>query len=202
MPRPLCPQCARPLSVCFCHTVQLIQNQWPVLILQHPGEARRAIGTAKIAQLSLTDCQTEIGEIPASDGVLLERIEQQQPYLVYPDENSLSLEDISNEPIRPLLFLDGTWRKTKRMLFESPILAQLPKVGFSPQHISRYRIRKEPTDEAISTIEAIAFVLQTLEQAPDKYQGLLTTMDWIIDQQIKAMGQELYERNYAPSPIN
>jgi DTW domain-containing protein YfiP len=198
MARTVCPQCSRPATVCYCHTIKVIHNHWPVMILQHPKETHRAIGTAKIAQLSLVNCRTEVADKLDSDDELGRQIAQQRPYLLYPGENSSLLQDMPLDTIRPLLFIDGTWRKTRRMLYESPLLSTLRAISFTPQQPSRYRIRKEPDPTAISTIEAIATVLETVESAPGKYQPMLASMDWIIEQQIAAMGQTRYQRNYTP----
>jgi DTW domain-containing protein YfiP len=224
MKRSLCCQCLRPLTVCFCHTIHVVDNHWPIIILQHAGETNRAIGTAKIAQLSLKNCQTYIYQThiklnhtkqtkndKLSDTQtrehnkrLVESICEQAPLLVYPGDNSITVEqlatDVNKKPQTqdkaPLLFIDGTWRKSRRMLYECPALAALPRVSLLSGQASRYLIRKVPNDSALSTVEAIAASLSALEGSKDKYQSLLNSMDWMIEQQIKAMGEEKYQRNY------
>lgn len=207
MPRPSCQQCQRPSTVCLCHTISAITNRWPIIILQHPDEARHAIGTAIIAQLSLSQCRTisystkdkvaknNTSVMPGQRSIV-EIISQQQPLLVFPDEDGQSIDQISAETVRPLLFLDGTWRKSRRMMHETPELAALPKATIQTSPTSRYRIRKTPNENALSTLEAIVYSLATLEQNKEKYRPLLASMDWMIDQQIKAMGVEVYQRNY------
>lgn len=195
MPRPLCQQCLRPPKVCYCHTITNIGNRWPIYILQHPKETSHAIGTARIAQLSLQDCQTVIAEVPENNQVFAEQITKTQPLLVYPGEQSQPVIELDKQAIRPLLFLDGSWRKTRRMLHESGLLANLPKITM-PMPVSRYKIRKEPIPEAVSTVEAIAEVLSTLEGDKKKYQPLLNSMDWMIAQQIEQMGADTYQNNY------
>ena len=106
------------------------------------------------------------------------------------------MQQLQAESPRPLVFLDGTWRKTKAMYLQSPLLQSLPLVQLQLAHPSRYRIRKEPNAMAMSTIEAIALLLGELEADDEKYQPLLNSMDWIIDYQIKAMGKTVFNRNY------
>lgn len=202
MPRPRCTQCQRPQTVCLCHTITAIANRWPVIILQHPDEAKHAIGTAVIAQLSLSQCQTinyefspnsQSGvESPSSIDLIL----QQQPILVFPEEDGDDMASLAADEVRPLLFLDGTWRKSRRMLYERPELTALSKLTIHSQQLSRYRIRKTPNDNALSTVEAIAYSLALLERDTEKYKPLLASMDWMIDQQIKAMGVDVYQTNY------
>ncbi len=195
MPRPVCSQCLRPPKVCYCHTIHNISNQWPVYILQHPKESSHAIGTARIAQLSLEHCHTVVAATPEENTAFVELITKTQPLLVYPGEESRPVAELDKQALRPLLFLDGSWRKTRRMLHESSLLASLPRVSM-PMPVSRYKIRKEPVPEAVSTVEAITEVLGLLEQDSDRYHPLLTTMDWIIAQQIDNMGQDIYRNNY------
>jgi len=61
---------------------------------------------------------------------------------------------------------------------------------------SRYRIRREPQASAISTLEAIVLTLETLEQAPGRYAGLLTVMDHLEEEQIRHMGPDVFRKNY------
>lgn len=196
MSRPVCSQCQRPIPVCYCHTILSINNQWPITILQHATETKHAIGTARIAQLSLQQCQLTVvnDHVPIQlEASLLEA----QPLLVYPGENNLTLEELDTNTVRPLLFLDATWRKARRLYLQSPELQHLPTLALQPRKASRYRIRKEPKPEAMSTIEAVATVLAALESNPRKYQPLLDTMDWMIEQQITAMGASTFKKNYS-----
>ena len=73
---------------------------------------------------------------------------------------------------------------------------QLPKVSFRPETVSRYRIRKEPDEYALSTLEAIVYALSVLEGNADTYKPLLDSMDWMIEKQIELMGRDVFEKNY------
>lgn len=197
MPRSSCPQCLRPTTHCYCHTLKLVTNHWPVWILQHPLEVNHALGTARIASLSLQQSQLWVGETIESCEVASQHLATAQPLLVYPGEESSDLNAINRDQPVPLLFLDGNWRKTRRMLFESSTLAALPKISFQPTLASRYRLRKAPKPEYLSTLESIAEVLSVLEGDNEKYQPLLNSMDWMIDRQIELMGTQIFNRNYS-----
>ncbi len=194
--RPCCNTCLRPLKVCYCHTIETIKNAWPVHILQHNTEINKAVATARIAALSLRHCELILADNVQRDSMLHSRLLQLKPLLIYPGEDSVDVTDINAEHIRPLLFIDGTWRKTRRMLHESPLLSSLPKVSFTTASESIYRIRKVPHKHALSTVESIAHVLSVLESDAQKYSPLLSSMKWMIDQQIKAMGEQTYRANY------
>lgn len=189
--RVLCPHCQRPLPSCYCAHVPRLHNRWPVRILQHPQEARHALGTARIAALGLSDCVLSAGTTP--DAALLQ---QRECVVLYPGEGSQPLSRLRSGPVTSLLFLDATWRKSQRMLFESPALAALPRYHLECPEPSRYRIRREPQAHAVSTLEAIVQSLEFLEAAPGRYAGLLTVMDMLVDEQIRHMGQEIYQKHY------
>jgi len=194
--RNICKKCLRPQVVCFCHTITSIVNCWPVHIIQHYKEKNHSIGTARIAQLSLNDCKTYLSNNSLHNDNLVELINFCEPLLVYPGEESINIEEIDSQQIRPLIFLDGSWRKTRRLIYENPYLNSIPKISFTRENLPRYRIRKAPNENAYSTLEAIATVLATLENDDKKYQPLLNSMDWMIDKQIEFMRENVYENNY------
>ena len=192
-PRAKCYRCMRPISVCYCHTLRLINNQWPVHILQHPHERSHAIGTAGIASLSLTHCHLHVGKQfdLGSMGVDLA-----QAVLLYPSKDAVPIDEFENDAPRQLIFLDSSWRKSYRILMESPVLQTLPTVSLDAGEVSRYRIRKSNYEKSLSTLEAIVYTLGCLEKNTKKYESLLDSMDWVIDKQISLMGEEVFKKNY------
>lgn len=184
------------MKVCYCHTLEKVDNDWPIHILQHSAESKHAIGTARIAVLSLSQCQLQVGDRFDDADLSTWLSHESSPVLVYPGEDSEDLSLFSKQSPRPLVFLDASWRKSRRMLHESPALMQLPKVSFQPKQVSRYRIRKAPERHALSTLEAIVYALSFLENEEEKYHSLLRSMDWMIEKQIEIMGREVFEKNY------
>jgi len=191
--RSTCLRCKRPSSVCYCHTLQLVDNHWPVHILQHPRETKHPIGTAAIAALSLSHCQLQVGESFTLQSMAMDA---SQAVLVYPGEGADTLDALDRGVPQTLVFMDASWRKSHRMLMESPELHALPRVGLQLDQASHYRIRKSKFEASLSTVEAIVHCLAFLEQDEKKYLPLLHTMDFMIDKQISFMGAEVFERNY------
>ena len=191
--RERCLRCKRPLRVCYCHTIKQVDNLWPVHILQHPLEAKHAVGTAAIAALSLNNCRLQRGEHFTLSEIGLN---EQQCVLIYPGEDAGSLKVLQNELPKSLIFLDASWRKSHRMLMESPELQELPKIALQPEQASRYRIRKSKYAESLSTLEAITHALSYLESDDKKYKSLLSSMDWMIEKQISLMGEKVFKQNY------
>ncbi len=181
-----CPHCQRPLALCYCTSLTPLPHAWPVRILQHAVEARHALGTARIAALGLQDCQLLPAHAsPVATGVL-----------IYPGPDSQPLSALLHTVPQPLIFLDATWRKSRRMLLESAELAALPRYQLEHPQPSRYRIRREPHAQALSTLEAVVQTLAMLEQAPERFASLLEVMDSLVDEQIAHMGEQTYRRNY------
>ena len=76
----------------------------------------------------------------------------------------------------------------------------MPQVALPAGLRSRYRLRKAPSAEALSTIEAGMQALQILEPAVD-FSPLLVPFDALIEGQIPALGETVYQRNHGtPRP--
>lgn len=199
MKRPYCQHCQRALSRCLCHTIVKVANRWPIVIAQHPQEAGHALGTAIIAKLSLQHCQLQ--QLERNTEAALRGADNSSPLLLYPGADSRAVELYRDQPPRPIIVLDASWRKSRRMLAESPYWASLPRIALDSGAPSRYRIRRQPRAGHLSTLEAIVALLATLEGDAQKYLPLLRSMDWMIAQQIQAMGSETFARNY-PAPAS
>src|SRR5262245_55977550 len=56
-----CQRCGKPAALCVCDSVTPVENKVALLILQHPQEQDRALGTARLTALSLTNAQLKVG---------------------------------------------------------------------------------------------------------------------------------------------
>lgn len=172
-----------------------LDSRTRVLILQHPDEAKHALNTARLAALGLSNAQLRIGEVFEDLEALLS-LPGYQPRLLFPGDAAQRLTAGQTETLPTLLVVpDGTWRKARKLLHLNPLLAALPRVTLGEVPASRYRLRKAPGPDALSTLEAIVHALQTLE-APASFEALLTPFDALIDGQIRSMGNETYQRNH------
>jgi DTW domain-containing protein YfiP len=194
--RQSCTRCNSPLNRCLCHTISAIDNHWPVHILQHSNESNHPLGTAKIAQLSLRQCEINISKETVDHERHIKALLSAKPILIFPTANSSPIESINTNSTRPLIFLDATWRKAKRMYLESELLQSLPTAHLQATSLPAYKIRKSPNSKALSTIEAIAETLSALDDDTKKYQPLLASMNWMVARQIELMGSETYQKNY------
>src|SRR5271170_6783253 len=56
-----CPRCLRPESLCVCDAIVRIEHRIGLLILQHPQEQDKELGTARLAALHLENAVFKIG---------------------------------------------------------------------------------------------------------------------------------------------
>ncbi|MCV2222875.1 tRNA-uridine aminocarboxypropyltransferase [Pseudomonas mercuritolerans] len=195
MSRAQCPRCLRPQTHCLCPLIPHLDSRTRVLLLQHPSEVSHALNTARLAALGLSNAELIVGEVFEDLPKLLNR-PGYQARLLFPAEDAQPLQ-VYAPTEEPLLLVvpDGTWRKARKMLHLNPLLAALPRVTLTEGGVSRYRLRKAPGPGALSTIEAIVQALETLE-APTTFAPLLKPFEALIEGQIAAMGEEVFQRNH------
>jgi len=58
---PDCPHCLKPLPLCVCDSVMPVQSRLSLLILQHPQEQDRALGTARLTALHFANATLKVG---------------------------------------------------------------------------------------------------------------------------------------------
>ncbi|MDO9061067.1 MAG: DTW domain-containing protein, partial [Bradyrhizobium sp.] len=58
---PECPHCKKPMPLCICDSITPIENKVSLLILQHPQEQDRLLGTARLAALHFPNAVLKIG---------------------------------------------------------------------------------------------------------------------------------------------
>ena len=185
-PRATCPRCERPLIVCYCAHLTSIETRTRVVLLQHPREEDMAIGTARMASLCLPNSELHVG-VKFDGSAALERAlsDPERPAaLLYPGDGAIDvLTDPPKGPIT-LVVVDGTWWQARKLVRTNSSLSALPRYAFRAPTPSEYRIRKEPDEAYVSTIEALVHVLGVLEGNPERLRDLLTPFRAMIDKQI------------------
>lgn len=154
-------------------------------LIQHLNESNHAKGTARIAQLSLKKLSTiQLGDHEPFTPSENDSDFRCHPVLIYPNSENRDIAELVGTSPRPLLVLDGTWRKSKAMLLSSPYLQSLQKYSFETKRPSRYRIRKASSPDFFSTLESIVAILETLEGTGNNYAQMLDVMDWMVNTQL------------------
>ncbi len=203
--REICKLCLRARSACICQWITPIAHQVEVLILQHPLELTCAKGSARLLHLCLPHSRLVPGELfpddsllnapfalpPGSVGVQPSR----QLLLLYPEtaqDQALGLPAapaltpaMLQDPSKlRLVVLDGTWRKSRKMLCLNPALQRLPRLSLEDLPASSYRIRKAHRPDQLSTLEATCAALMRLEGRTAPFEPLLKAFDGFVAQQL------------------
>ena len=119
-PRERCPHCQRPSLRCYCAQLPspALLNHWPVTILQHPQESRHSLGTARIAQLGLSDCTMIVGKAETWPEDLPEQIAEEHIALIYPGAASQPLSALREQPPQHVLLRHGHARALRQRLLQ------------------------------------------------------------------------------------
>lgn len=188
-----CARCLRPQRTCVCGFASRIESSLDVLILQHPQEVREAKGTARLLHLSVPGSSLLVGET-FDEAELRDALfgGGRTPVLLYPPTGEDTCEHWTPGAQPPnsvrLVLLDGTWRKSRKMLFCNPILRTLPRLALEDVPPSAYRIRKSHAPHQLSTLEAAACALAALDPAAD-VGPLLEAFSKFIDRQAALAGR-------------
>ena len=186
--RRVCAMCCRPQSACICQWITPVAHVTEVLILQHPLEVDHAKNSARLLHLSLPRSRMLTGEAfdPRGMGAVADSphytvlLYPQTPHDPAPVPEPAQLQDLAR--LR-LVVLDGTWRKSRKMLHLSPWLQQLPRLSLEAMPASHYVIRKAHKPGQLSTLEATCAALAQLEGSAEKVQPLLDAFKGFVAQQ-------------------
>lgn len=186
-PRATCYECFRPLALCYCEDIRLVENKTRIVIVQHPREQFHPLNTARIAEMSLRRGEV-IRSAPAQVGSALQKRKvSPRAAILYPSRDAEALEELSPEDYPDeVIVLDGTWHHAKTLLRDVQLLQSYRRVRFTPPAPSEYRIRQEPKEDYLSTIESVAHVLSVLEPKTPGIEDLRRTFRRMIDRNLAA----------------
>jgi DTW domain-containing protein YfiP len=184
-----CTHCGKPMPLCICDSVTPIENRIAILILQHPQEQDRALGTARLAARHFKDAVVKIGlSWPSLSKALGRAVHDPSRWAVlYLGSAKVSEFDTDAEivavnrkgemeegqrailrDIDGIVLLDGTWSQAKALWWRNAWMLKCQRLILGPRQPSRYgHLRQEPRRDGLSTIEAAGLVLGALEKRPD-----------------------------------
>ncbi len=186
---PDCPRCGKPQPLCICDSITPLDNRIALLILQHPQEQDRALGTARLTALHLKNSVLKIGlSWPSLSKALGRPVDDPKRWAVLylgsakaagldPEREIVAIdrkgevEDHQRailKEIEGIVLLDGTWSQAKALWWRNAWMLKCQRVILNPAKPSLYgKLRREPRREGLATIEAAAMLLAALEKRPD-----------------------------------
>lgn len=198
--RAVCRKCRKAESTCYCSRLRPFAAGPRFVVLIHPKEHRKRVGTGRLTHLAISNSEL----IEGVDFTQNERVNriladpENWPLVLYPGQGALDITEGAAAKLEAavphgrklvVFVIDGTWFCAKKMLRVSANLKKLPQLCFLPPHESRYQIRRQPGEICFSTVEAVHFVIDQLAQSrrwqsEPGYDNLLEVFQYMVGQQI------------------
>ncbi len=208
---PDCPHCGKPLPLCICDSIEPIENRISLLILQHPQEQDRALGTARLTALHFKNAVVKIGlSWPSLSKALGRPVHDPSRWAVLylgsakvseleTDRDIVAINRKGEvEPnqrailgdIEGIVLLDGTWSQAKALWWRNAWMLKCQRVILGPERPSRYgKLRKEPRRDGLSTIEAAGMLLAGLEKRPDISETLNGSFEQLLARYLEVQAE-------------
>lgn len=205
---PACPHCGKPTPLCVCDSVGTIDNRVEVLILQHPQEQDRLLGTARLAASILSKSVFRIGLSWSSLGKALGHEAEAGQWavlhlgsskvgelpagreVVVLDKKGAVIDDQESalKGVKGIVVFDGTWAQAKTLWWRNAWVLKARRLVLNPKSRSLYgELRREPRRESLSTIEAIGLALSAIERKPEIGAGLRASFQTMLDKYREAV---------------
>lgn len=177
------------MPLCVCDGIVPIESRISLLILQHPQEQDRALGTARLTAMHFANATLKIGlSWPSLSKALGRPVTDASRwavlYLGSANTSDLGAKgdivavnrkgEVANDQeaifknIEGIVLLDGTWSQAKALWWRNPWMLKCQRVVLGPSRPSRYgKLRREPRRDGLSTLEAAAMLLARLENRPE-----------------------------------
>ena len=199
-----CRDCAMHLSLCICAEVPSIATSSILCLVMHRDETRKTTNTGRLAARCLQGSEVlvhgRIGErveapwtVPSDNAIV-------GGLLLYPCDEAepLGAHHLEAGPVR-LVVPDGTWRQAAKMTNRIPWIADLPRVSLPEGAETSYRLRSEPKEGGLATMEAITRAFAVLE-GPEVERQLDDIFHRMIDRTLYSRGQLAREDVYGGVP--
>jgi DTW domain-containing protein YfiP len=167
----------------------------------HPKEFRKTKnGTGHMTNNSLENCELHVGIDFTKHRRVNELLndENYEPYVLYPDINSIKLntQKLPSEKKALVFIIDSTWPCSKKMLRLSTNLQNLKKISFEHDKSSQFKIKTQPNQYCLSTIESTLCILEQLNNhnieniSQKSLEKFLTPFEEMVKYQVKCAFDE------------
>jgi DTW domain-containing protein YfiP len=159
-----CAGCRLHATLCICALVPRLRTRTRLVLLVHYREARKPSNTGQLAARCVERGSVEIF---GKRGQELEAPvvgDDEVPLLLFPDDDAVPISryGASDKPIA-LFVPDGNWRQASKVRRRAPGFDAIPCVTLPEAGPTEYRLRAEPREGGLATLEAVARALGILE---------------------------------------
>ncbi len=197
-----CIRCRKPIEMCICGALARHQSRLFVLVLRHPQEKDRVLGTARLIELQLPQSRIATGlswrNLEAAlgkpahpqdwaalfQGPKTDRPQRGAAPVIAVDRRGSPLPDqrAALAGIRGVIALDGNWSQAKTLWWRNPWLLKCRRLVLNPARPSAYgTLRREPRRDSVSTLEAVALILSALENDAALYERLTAPLSKLVE---------------------
>lgn len=200
--RTQCQRCRKASSTCYCARIRPFASTPRIIILIHPKESRKRIGTGRLTHLCLSNSLLIEGMDFSADERVLGVLADPTlwPVVLYPGKEAADLGGDGAAALKRstpagrelvVFIIDGTWYWARKMVQANPWLALLPQVRFTPPRASGYgKVRRQPRGHCFSTVEAAHFLIDRLGPASRDHDNMLEVFEAMVAQQLAFGGEK------------
>lgn len=197
--RAKCYTCHRPKSSCMCEHIRPITTQTKFIVLMHPKEFKKTKnGTGHFTHLSLPNSELFMGIDFSDNARINEIIATHESFILYPSKHAINLSHknpLADKALplkKPMaiFLIDSTWACSLKMMRESKNLHALAHISFDSTKCSEFKIKEQPLEYCLSTIESTLTVLELLNKwqietiDQTKIEAFLTPFHAMIEYQL------------------
>ena len=186
----------------MCAHIHAIETQTKFIVLMHPKEFKKTKnGTGHLTHLSLLNSELFMGINFSDHARINEIIASHESFILYPSAHAINLSHenpLAEKPLHvkkpmAIFLIDSTWACSLKMMRESTNLHGLSHISFDATKRSEFKIKEQPLEYCLSTIESTLTVLELLSKwkietiAQTKFEAFLTPFHAMIEYQLECI---------------
>ena len=133
----------------------------------HPKEFKKVKnGTGHLTHLALENSELFVGIDFTEHKRINEIIDTYDSFVLYPSKDAINISCTNpyKKKSMAIFIIDSTWSCSIKMLRDSKNLQNLPYISFESNKLSQFKIKEQPAEYCLSTIESTLNVLELLDE--------------------------------------
>ncbi|NPA60083.1 MAG: DTW domain-containing protein [Epsilonproteobacteria bacterium] len=185
----------------MCGYISSFDTNTKFVILMHPKEFKKVKnGTGHLTHLTLKNSELFVGIDFTNHKRINEIIKEYDSFILYPAKDALNL---SKQPPKlqkkmAIFIIDATWSCSLKILRDSKNLHTLSSISFDATKLSEFKIKQQPQDFCLSTIESTLCILELLDMYKVEELQKKSLDDFLIP--FKEMVK--YQQNIITNPLS